>query len=553
MLKGALVVLLLLMVVVSLSSLSPLPDRFLWIFGWSLNSDTDLDQIRPLLRTSAKNGYNGIVLSAGLDVLCKRDKSFFQRLAQIREDCKRLRLQLIPAVFSVGYGGGILSHNLHLAEGLPVRDALFVVKGDQAHHQADPPVSILNGSFEEFEGNRMKGFAFHDEPSVMSFADTRIYRSGAASLRFENFLAHPYGNARVMQEVKVHPYRCYKVSLWVKTEGLKPKENFQIVALVDDRNLAPKTFPIAETQDWTKLVMLFNSLEFSTIRLYAGLWGGREGRFWLDDWTIEEVGPINVLQRDGTPVTVKSEDGQVVYQEGKDYDRLVDQGFSFWNIDRPSPVIKIRPNGRIREGQKLRVSWFHPMVIHESQVTVCMGEEEVYRIWEHEAELLHKYLSPDAFILNMDEVRMGGTCRRCEGADMAQLLGHCISRQVAILRRHSPKARIYIWSDMLDPNHNARPNYYLVNGDYTGSWNFIPKDLIIAVWGGEPREESLKFFSEQGFSILIACYYDADDLTDVVRWRRLADKYPAVRGFMYTTWVNRYGLVPDFAKVVWGQ
>ena len=102
-------------------------------------------------------------------------------------------------------------------------------------------------------------------------------------------------------------------------------------------------------------------------------------------------------------------------------------------------------------------------------------------------------------MLNMDEIRMGGTCRACRGRNMGELLGECITRQVQILRRHMPGAEVYIWCDMLDPNHNAHGDYYLVEGDFTGSWKHIPKDLTIAVWGGAPREKSLRFFADQGF------------------------------------------------------
>jgi hypothetical protein len=52
--------------------------------------------------------------------------------------------------------------------------------------------------------------------------------------------------------------------------------------------------------------------------------------------------------------------------------------------------------------------------------------------------------------------------------------GQCITKQVQILRRHLPGAEIYIWSDMLDPHHNARGDYYLVDGDFTGSWKHVP-------------------------------------------------------------------------------
>ena len=133
---------------------------------------------------------------------------------------------------------------------------------------------------------------------------------------------------------------------------------------------------------------------------------------------------------------------------------------------------------------------------------------------------------------------------------MAKLLGDCVTRQAQIVRRHMPGAQVYVWSDMFDPNHNARANYYLVDGNYTGSWKHIPIDLVIGVWGGAPREKSLRFFAEQGFETLVACYYDADDLNDVKGWLRVAEGLPKVRGFMYTPWQRRYELLPAFGELL---
>ena len=145
---------------------------------------------------------------------------------------------------------------------------------------------------------------------------------------------------------------------------------------------------------------------------------------------------------------------------------------------------------------------------------------------------------------------MGGTCRACRGRNMGELLGECITKQTQILRRHIPGAEVYIWSDMLDPNHNAHGDYYLVEGDFTGSWKHVPKDLIIAVWGGAPREKSLRFFADEGFRTLVACYYDADDLNDVKGWLRLAGQTRNVRGFMYTPWQKKYALLPAFGELL---
>ena len=92
----------------------------------------------------------------------------------------------------------------------------------------------------------------------------------------------------------------------------------------------------------------------------------------------------------------------------------------------------------------------------------------------------------------------------------------------------------------------------LVAGDYAGVWKHIPKNLNIAVWGGPPREKSLKFFAEQGFRTLVACYYDANDLIQVKGWLDLARPLPNVRGFMYTPWRKKYELLPAFGDLLQG-
>jgi len=525
------------------------PDRFVWIFGWNLSRPQDVTEIEPILRNAAAAGLNGAVVSFGLDTLCKRPPEYFERLQTIRQLCEELNLDLIPAIFSVGYGS-ILTHNRNLAEGFLVDNALFEVRGTTAHYVPESGAELVNGGFEEFQKNRALGYRFHDQPGEVSFIDTSVFRSGKASLRMENFRANPHGHGRVMQEIKVLPWRCYRVSLWVKTEELQPAGCFQMTVLAGNRNLSPQQFDVSGTQDWRRVALLFNSLELDTVRIYAGVWGGRSGRFWLDDFKLEEVGPINVLHRPGTPVAVKSADGGTTYEEGKDFEPVVDPQLSFGRVDREPLTLRIIPGGRIRPNDRLRVSYYHGLSINRGQVTVCMAEPELYEIFDHEAELLARHLRPRRVLLNMDEIRMGGTCAACRGRNMAKLLGECISKQVAILRRHLPDVEVYIWSDMLDPHHNAHSDYYLVDGDFTGSWNHVPRDLNIAVWGGKPRPESLKFFAEEGFHILIACYYDADDLEDVKGWLTLAKTTPKVRGFMYTPWTKKYGLLTNFGKLL---
>lgn len=525
-------------------------DRFVWVFGWDLERAQDLPEVVKVLQEAGRNGFNGAVVSFGLDTLCRRSPEFFERLRVVREVCATNGLDLIPAVFSIGYGGGFLAHDRHLAEGLPVKDALFRVEGGVARFVAEGSVGLRNGGFEEHRGDRFEHYAFHDQPGEVSFADTNVVHGGGVSMRLENFRSNPHGHGRVMQEVPVRPYRCYRVSLWVRAEGLDPASAFRCLVLAGDRELAPRTFSLPSTGGWRRVHFLFNSLEHDRVRLYAGVWGGRSGRVWLDDWGLEEVGPVNVLRRPGTPVTVCGEADDRVYEEGRDFAPLENPDFNPWRGDGTAAELKRLPGSRIREGERLRVSWYHPMLIHESQVTVCMAEPRLYEIVDHEARLLAEHLRPRRVFLNMDEVRMGGTCGACAGRDMARLLGECVQRLVAALRRHLPEVQVYVWSDMFDPHHNARSNYYLVQGDFTGSWRYVPRDLVMAVWGGSPRPESLAFFAREGFPVLVACYYDADDLRDVAAWQAAAGGLPGVRGFMYTPWTRRYGLLPEFARLL---
>ena len=121
-----------------------------------------------------------------------------------------------------------------------------------------------------------------------------------------------------------------------------------------------------------------------------------------------------------------------------------------------------------------------------------------------------------------------------------------------MLRALNPKAEVGTWSDMLDPNHNAHGGYYLVGGDYTGSWEHIPRQMRILCWYFEKRRQSLDFFSKLGFVTAAGAYYDGDTLDNPKGWREALESTPAAAGIMYTTWQNRYDLLPGFADLVSG-
>ncbi len=217
------------------------------------------------------------------------------------------------------------------------------------------------------------------------------------------------------------------------------------------------------------------------------------------------------------------------------------------------PPIRLVPGGRIREGERLRVDHYHGMAVNAGQVSVCMSEPKLYRIWREQVRLMREVLGPRRFcLLSMDEIRAGGSCHACKrcGLSMAELLGECLTRQFQMLRADHLQAEIFVWSDMLDPNHNAHANYYVVEGSYEGSWRHVPGELGIVAWHYAKRRASLRHFSGMGFRTLAGAYYDADSLDHVHDWLEALDETPGAVGIMYTSWQNRYELLADFGDLV---
>ncbi|UCG57077.1 MAG: hypothetical protein JSU70_19705 [Phycisphaerales bacterium] len=531
-----------------------LPYRWVYV-SRKLQKDSDVRDITRIVRTASEHGLNGMVLAAGLDRLDLQRADYFKRLEQVKQVCSRYDIEIIPAIFNAGYGSSVLAYDRNLAAGIAVKDALFVVGGRTARLIEDPAVEIVNGGFEQHVGDRLEGYRFHDKPGQVSFVDKRVYKSGRASLRFENFGKHEHGHARLMQEVKVQPHRCYRVSCSVRTEQLEPSGSLRIMVLsADGRSLAPWNPQVPSTTRWQKVSMGFNSLSYDKVRVYVGVWGGKSGRFWVDDFKIEEVALLNVLRRPGAPITVKDEATGRIYEEGRDFIQIVDYRLKFRFDHGPIPV-RLAPGTRIKDGQRLRVSYYHGMAVNKGQVTLCMSEPKLYEIWRKQARLLHRHLAPKKYMLSMDEIRAGGACHACKSRNMsmAQILGDCITRQVDLIRDVNPAAEILIWSDMLDPNHNARGNYFLVDGDFTGSWTYVPKDLVIVCWYYAKRNESLKFFSSLGFRTVAGAYYDGDTLDNPKGWLRSLQQTPKASGIMYTTWRNKYELLAPFGDLVTGR
>ncbi|HET9179608.1 MAG TPA: hypothetical protein VFQ24_14720 [Terriglobia bacterium] len=523
------------------------PDRWVYV-PTGLASDEELERVQGIAHTASSHGLNGMLLSSGFDQLDLKPQDYLERLTRLKKTCDSLKVEIIPLGFSVGYGSGVLAHNRNLAAGLPVHGALFVAAEHEARFVPDSPAKLLNGGFEERQGNLPTGFSVHGASASI---DTAVFHSGKVSVRFSNFNGSS-GDSYLAQDIRTTPYCCYRMRCWVKTEDVSPETRFHFWAIAPDgRNLSYLEHPLKATSDWNRLDWAFNSWYADRVSFRVGIADGKSGSVWVDDVEMEEVGLTNVLRRPGTPVVVRNEKTGEAYDEGPDYAPIADPQLNFrW--DHVGPSIHLPAGSRIRPGDRLRVDYFHSLMIYHGQVPIDMSEPEVYEIWKRQIPLIEKYLAPKKYFLSMDEVRIGGFCKACKDRrlPMAEILGDCVKRQAEMIHAANPGAQVFVWSDMFDPNHNARKQYYLIDGSFEGAWKYLPKDLVIACWYYEKRNLSLPFFSKLGYHTLAGAYYDADNLDNPKGWLESLDRTPGAVGIMYTTWEHKYKLLPAYGDLV---
>jgi hypothetical protein len=536
-----------------------------WFYAsHNLLDDKSVEQLLALIQRARNAGYNGVVLADDkLAILDQMPERYFAHAQQIRRAAREAQIEIIPAIFPIGYSARLLAHDPNLAEGMPAVDIPFVVRGREAVLVEEPAAHIVNGDLERADGDRFSGFTLQDDPGKTTFADHRVVHGGTTSLRIEDkSLGTEYRNYRIAQRIRVRPHACYRFSAWVKTRDLKPVSGFQLLARGAGLAHRPLTFyepHFKPTQDWTQVDVVFNTLDESEIDLYVGHWGAQAGTLWIDDLSLDELALVNVLRREGCPLVIRSENG-TVYEEGKDYEPIRDPHLGQhpfageYEFGHPGPAIRLTPHSRITGGQRLKVSWYHPIIVHGFQVTSCLSERAVFDLLSDQARRVNELFKPDTFFMQHDEIRVANWCRSCQSKNVSagKLLAENVARCIRILKQTNPAAKIVVWSDMFDPSHNAVEHYDLVRGSLTNSWKGLSGDVIIANWNLDHAAESLKWFAALGHAQLLAGYYDST-IDNYKKWDLAARGIPKIAGFMYTTWENKYDFLEDYGKAMSGK
>jgi hypothetical protein len=512
-----------------------------WLFFTSdLTDPKAVDTMIARFPAAQAAGYNGIVISFNV----APDKA-----AELRSAAKRHGLEIICTVM-----GG--AHDNSDVEGVPVRDALFVAHRGVASSQPDNPTKVVNGDFESTDGNRFLGWGWQDDIGVTTFADHDVVHGGKTSLRMESIGKNKNGLCRIVQPITLQPHRQYHISVWVKTENLSPAvPEIKVLTNTPQECVSWQTFHVAATQDWKQVDLVFNSFDETAANLYLGFWGGKAGKMWWDDLKVEEIGLVNVIRRPGCPVIVKGENGER-YTEGTDYERISDPQFHPWLAWRGAcPTIKLTPNSQITEGERLRVSYYHPIIVYEDRVNFCLSEPKVFDDWREDVKKANELLHPAGFFMEHDELRCVNQCAACRAMNMTagELLAWNVHKAAGIIREIRPDASIWVWSDMFDPMHNAVDHYYAVNGTLAGSWKGLDKDVGIVNWNGGLNGKNCKFFADLGLKQILSGYYDGDeDGAGIRQWLANTKDVPGIVGSMYTTWEDKYDAMGPWARQAWG-
>lgn len=493
----------------------------LWLYHpVNLLPKENIDQLEQLWKRAAAAGYTRVLLAdSKFGRLNEVPREYFRNCDRVKQIARDLKMEIVPAVFPVGYSNDILGQDPNLAEGLPVKDTLFVVRGGEARCVADPPVALDRINWKDdvvrIEGNVA---TVRDNPE----------------------------NARIVFKLAVPPFRCYHVSVDIRTEGYSGQP--EIHPLAGPLTLNFQTVRVKPTQDWVPYDVVFNSLNNREVLLYLGVWGGAKGTLQWRNWKIEEVGLVNVLRRPGAPCAVRGEDGKA-YVETKDFDRIEDprMGSVPWKGEYQAwhepPTIKTR----LPDGTRLRVSWYYPPIIYDGQVAGCISEPKFMELLADQSRRMKQLWGTPGYMMSHDEFRCCNWDESCERRHQTpgQMLADNLRQCTELLKPQ----QAYVWSDMFDPYHNAvKGPYFLVNGPWSGSWEGLDSRVVVLNWNYGKRDESLKFFADRGNRQVIAGFYDGP-LSDWQNWLNSAAKVKGIVGYMYTTWAGNYQHLEEFARM----
>ncbi len=561
-----------------------------WLYAMpNFANEESIQNLMSGMREGAKAGVTHVqVKDPKFGFLELLGPEYFENINRVLELADELDMVVVPVIFPFGYSGGYLTHDPNLAAGLPVKDAPFVVRNGVAHADPAAALRVVNNSFEGTPGSStINGWSLSDRAEAVVSLDGNDRVDGRTSLRMTGFGDNVRG-ASVSQRIPVEPFKYYRLTIWRKTQDFQAGSAAVNINSNDSRRgrlsythlefnpLQDWRAAVTPTSDWQEFQISFNTLESTAINVSVSVGNVRGGTIWWDNMKIEPAGLANVLRRPIKPLVVKSADGSRTYMEHRDFEYVYDPLLgnipnppgrefpedaifpsNFFDVWHEPPGITLTPHSRINEGERLLVSYYHPDVIYGQQVLCSMIDPKIYELMDDQARrIVDAFNNPKHIMFNHDEIRIGGWEESPDGIERTpgEILAYNIRRSYEIARKYAPEATFYTWSDMFDRYANARPFedrnawYYLVAGNFDGSWEGLPSDVVIFTWHSRPQ--TLRWFADRGHKQILCGYYDGPMQRNITRWMTASEGIPNVVGMMYTTWIDDFSNVEEFFRLV---
>src|SRR5215471_14384533 len=126
---------------------TPALERWFYVTD-NLWEDENVTNVLALMQRAAQAGYTHMLISdSRFCRLATMDADYFNNVNLIKQAAINLNLEIVPAVFPIGYSNDLLFNDPNLIEALPVTNALLVVSNGIALIQPEPPVEFPGGDF----------------------------------------------------------------------------------------------------------------------------------------------------------------------------------------------------------------------------------------------------------------------------------------------------------------------------------------------------------------------------------------------------------------------
>ena len=330
----------------------------------NLAVDKNIDQLEVIWQRAAAAGYTHVLLAdSKFSRLGDMDARYFKNVERVKSIAAKLKIEITPAIFPVGYSNDILSRDPNLVEGPPAKDVPLVVQGGVARLDDPEAPTLPGGDFTD-----LKKWSWKDEEVVADKGTARVSDAGGK-------------NERIAQKLKLQPWRQYHVSVWIKTQDFHGQPDIKALpAKPGAPSLQWTNLGVSPTQDWKQHDVVFNSLEFTDVTLYLGVWGAGAGSLWWKNAKIEEVAFFNMTRRPGTPLVIKTADGKALV-EGRDFEPLSDPKMGevpyAGEYDSWHQPPQLHTN--LPDGTKLLASYYHAATIYDHQAAICLSEPKNLR------------------------------------------------------------------------------------------------------------------------------------------------------------------------------